>query len=313
MKKTNKRLLAAGRILCAVGVLFFGVGVASGGKNYVKSADLNRISGTATMDSSDSHAILSKTKIDSFSSVNVDLRNLDLDVKESDDNNFYIAYNIETNDGMLPLSYQVQNDTLNIVEKKGHESYSYIHIDINFLQEMLGQSHVIENSNKVTVYIPKKNDLSSFSCKMGYGDLDIESLNTKQSVIQNDDGDIKIAGGTFKNLELKDELGDLKIKDATLINGQIEMDDGDIKAENVTFTGKNEIKSTLGDITLSIPEKTLADLSIEAEASEINIPEELDKVMTDEDDEQIVASENKTQNSLEIKSDDGEVTITASK
>ena len=313
MKKTNKRLLAAGRILCAVGVLFFGVGVASGGKNYVKSADLNRISGTATMDSSDSHAILSKTKIDSFSSVNVDLRNLDLDVKESDDNNFYIAYNIETNDGMLPLSYQVQNDTLNIVEKKGHESYSYIHIDINFLQEMLGQSHVIENSNKVTVYIPKKNDLSSFSCKMGYGDLDIESLNTKQSVIQNDDGDIKIAGGTFKNLELKDELGDLKIKDATLINGQIEMDDGDIKAENVTFTGKNEIKSTLGDITLSIPEKTLADLSVEAEASEINIPEELGKVMTDEDDEQIVASENKTQNSLEIKSDDGEVTITASK
>ena len=313
MKKTNKRLLAAGRILCAVGVLFFGVGVASGGKNYVKSADLNRISGTATMDSSDSHAILSKTKIDSFSSVNVDLRNLDLDVKESDDNNFYIAYNIETNDGMLPLSYQVQDDTLNIVEKKGHESYSYIHIDINFLQEMLGQSHVIENSNKETIYIPNKNDLSSFSCKMGYGDLDIESLNTKQSVIQNDDGDIKIAGGTFKNLELKDDLGDLKIKDATLINGQIEMDDGDIKAENVTFTGKNEIKSTLGDITLSIPEKTLADLSIEAEASEINIPEELDKVMTDEDDEQIVASENKTQNSLEIKSDDGEVTITASK
>ena len=313
MKKTNKRLLAAGRILCAVGVLFFGVGVASGGKNYVKSADLNRISGTATMDSSDSHAILSKTKIDSFSSVNVDLRNLDLDVKESDDNNFYIAYNIETNDGMLPLSYQVQNDTLNIVEKKGHESYSYIHIDINFLQEMLGQSHVIENSNKVTIYIPNKNDLSSFSCKMGYGDLDIESLNTKQSVIQNDDGDIKIAGGTFKNLELKDDLGDLKIKDATLINGQIEMDDGDIKAENVTFTGKNEIKSTLGDITLSIPEKTLADLSVEAEASEINIPEELGKVMTDEDDEQIVASENKTQNSLEIKSDDGEVTITASK
>lgn len=294
-------------------MLFFGVGVASGGKNYVKSADLNRISGTATMDSSDSHAILSKTKIDSFSSVNVDLRNLDLDVKESDDNNFYIAYNIETNDGMLPLSYQVQDDTLNIVEKKGHESYSYIHIDINFLQEMLGQSHVIENSNKVTVYIPKKNDMSSFSCKMGYGDLDIESLNTKQSVIQNDDGDIKIAGGTFKNLELKDELGDLKIKDATLINGQIEMDDGDIKAENVTFTGKNEIKSTLGDITLSIPEKTLADLSVEAEASEINIPEELGKVMTDEDDEQIVASENKTQNSLEIKSDDGEVTITTSK
>lgn len=313
MKKTNKRLLIAGGILCAVGVLFFGVGVTSGGKNYVKSADLNRISGTATMDSNDSHAILSKTKINAFSSVNIDLRNLDLDVKESDDDNFYIAYNIETNDGMLPLSYQVQDDTLNIVEKKGHESYSYIHIDINFLQEMLGQSHVIENSNKVTVYIPKKNDMSSFSCKMGYGDLNIESLNTKQAVIQNDDGDIKITDSTFKNLELKDDLGDLKIKDTTLINSQIEMADGDVKAENVTFTGKNEIRSSLGDITLSIPEKTLADLSVEAEASEINIPEELGKVMTDEDDEQSVDSENKTQNSLEIESEDGEITITPAK
>ena len=291
MKKTNKRLLVAGGILCAIGVLFLGVGVASGGKNYVKTADLNRISGNAMMDSSDSHVILSKTKINSFSSVNVDLRNLDLDVKESDDENFYIAYNIETNKGMLPLSYQVQDDTLNLVEKKGNESYSYIHIDINFLQEMLGQSHVIENSNKVTVYIPK----------------------AKQAVIQNDDGDVKIVRGRFKNLELKDDLGDLKIKDVIFANGQIEMADGDIQAENVTFTGKNEIRSSLGDITLSIPEKTLADLSVEAEASEINIPEELGKVMTDEDDEQSVDSGNKAQNSLEIKSEDGDITIKAAK
>ena len=293
MKKTNKRLLVAGGILCAIGVLFLGVGVASGGKNYVKTADLNRISGNAMMDSSDSHVILSKTKINSFSSVNVDLRNLDLDVKESDDENFYIAYNIETN--------------------KGNESYSYIHIDINFLQEMLGQSHVIENSNKVTVYIPKENDMSSFSCKMGYGDLDIESLNAKQAVIQNDDGDVKIVRGRFKNLELKDDLGDLKIKDVIFANSQIEMADGDIQAENVTFTGKNEIRSSLGDITLSIPEKTLADLSVEAEASEINIPEKLGKVMTDEDDEQSVDSGNKAQNSLEIKSEDGDITIKAAK
>ena len=313
MKKTNKRLLAAGGIFCAVGILFFGAGVASGGRNYIKSADLNRISGTATMDSSDRHAILSKTKIDAFSAVNIDLRNLDLDVKESDDDNFYIAYNIETNDGMLPLSYQVQGNTLNVVEKKGHESYSYIHIDVNFLQEMLGQSHVIENSNKVTIYIPKKTDLSSFFCKMGYGELDIESFNAKQAVIQNEDGDIKIAGSTFKNLELKDELGDLKIKDTTLINSQIEMDDGDIKAENVTFTSKNTITSTLGNITLGIPEKTLADLSVEAEASEINIPEKLGKVMTDEDDEQSVDSGNKAQNSLEIKSEDGDITIKAAR
>lgn len=313
MKKTNKRLLVAGGIFCAVGILFFGVGVASGGRNYIKSADLNRISGTATMDSSDSHAILSKTKLDAFSAVNIDLRNLDLDVKESDDDNFYIAYNIETNDGMLPLSYQVQGNTLNVVEKKGHESYSYIHIDVNFLQEMLGQSHVIENSNKVTIYIPKKTDLSSFSCKMGYGDLDIESLGVKKAVISCSDGDVKIKDSALNSLEMEMELGDLHLKNTSVTNSQITLDDGDVKAENTVFQGKNKITCSLGDIKLSIPKEVVEGLSIEAEASDIDIPETLGKVMTDEDDEQVLITENKPQDSLELKSEDGDIKITAEK
>ena len=311
MKKTNKRLLAAGGIFCAVGILFFGVGVASGGRNYVKTADLNRISGAAMMDSSDSHAILSKTEINAFSSLNIDLKNIDLDIQSSDDDNFYISYNIETNDGMLPLSYQVQNGALNIVEKKGHESYSYIHIDINFLQEMLGQSHVIENSNKVTVYIPKKTDLSSFSCKMGYGDMNVESVNAQKAVIQNDDGDVTISGCSFENLELSTDLGDLNIKDTALTDSQIKTMDGDVNAENVSFNGKSTFNSSLGDITLSIPEKNLTSLSIQAEASDIDIPEKLGSVITDEDDNQLVTSEKKTQNSLQLQNTDGEIRITA--
>lgn len=311
MKQTNKRLLAAGGIFCAVGILFFGVGVASGGRNYVKTADLNRISGAAMMDSSDSHAILSKTEINAFSSLNIDLKNIDLDIQSSDDDNFYISYNIETNDGMLPLSYQVQNGALNIVEKKGHESYSYIHIDINFLQEMLGQSHVIENSNKVTVYIPKKTDLSSFSCKMGYGDMNVESVNAQKAVIQNDDGDVTISGCSFEDLELSTDLGDLNIKDTALTDSQIKMMDGDVNAENVSFNGKSTFNSSLGDITLSVPEKNLTSLSIQAEASDIDIPEKLGSVMTDEDDNQLVTSEKKTQNSLQLQNTDGEIRITA--
>ena len=256
---------------------------------------------------------MSKTKLDAFSAVNIDLRNLDLDVKESDDKNFYISYNIETNDGMLPLSYQVQDDTLNIVEKQGHESYSYIHIDINFLQEMLGQSHVIENSNKVTIYIPKKNDLSSFSCKMGYGDLDIESLGVKKAVISCSDGDVKIKDSALNSLEMETELGDLHLKNTSVKNSQIRMDDGDVKAENTVFQGKNKITSTLGNIKLGIPKEVAEDLSIEAEASDIDIPEKLGKVMTDEDGEQVLITENKPQDSLELKSEDGDIKIIAEK
>ena len=91
------------------------------------------------------------------------------------------------------------------------------------------------------------------------------------------------------------------------------MMDGDVKAENISFSGENEFTSDLGDITLSIPKKSLAALSIQAEASEINIPEELGNVMSDKDDNQLVNSENKTQNSLQIKNKDGDIKITVEK
>lgn len=314
MKKTNKHLLMAGGIFCAAGLLIFGAGVASGGKEYIKSADLNRISGAAMMDSSDSHAILSKTKIDAFSAVNIDLRNIDLDVKESDDGEFYIAYNIETSDGMLPLSYQVQNDTLNVVEKKGHESYSYIHIDINFLQEMLGQSHVIENSNKLTLYIPGKTDLSSFSCKMGYGTLDAESLNTKQAEIANEDGEITVKDSSFKNLKLEAELGDVNFRDVSCTDSQIILTDGDMTAENIVFNGENKIVSSLGDIELTVPKKELANLSVQAKTKlgDIEVPDELGSVVSD-DDTEVLQADGTNKNMLTVESSDGDIEITVKK
>lgn len=314
MKKTNKHLLMAGGIFCAAGLLIFGAGIASGGKEYIRSADLNRISGAAMMDSSDSHAILSKTKIDAFSAVNIDLRNIDLDVKESDDGEFYIAYNIETSDGMLPLSYQVQNDTLNVVEKKGHESYSYIHIDINFLQEMLGQSHVIENSNKLTLYIPRKTDLSSFSCKMGYGTLDAESLNTKQAEITNEDGEITVKDSSFKNLKLEAELGDVNFRDVSCTDSQIILADGDMTAENIVFNGENKIVSSLGDIELTVPKKELANLSVQAETKlgDIEVPDELGSVISD-DDTEVLQADGTNKNMLTVESSDGDIEITVKK
>ncbi len=132
------------------------------------------------MDSSDSHAILSKTKIDAFSSVNIDLRNLDLDVKNRMTTLSILLIILKQMMECFRFPIRCRMIRIEYCREKGHESYSYIHIDINFLQEMLGQSHVIENSNKVTVYIPRKTDLSGFSCKMGYGDISVESLNAQK-------------------------------------------------------------------------------------------------------------------------------------
>ena len=198
MNRTTKKFLIAGTVFCAAGLITFGVGAATGGKTYVANADLNVISGAATLVSNDNHAVLEKTELDSFSQVNADLRNIDFNVEPSSDDKFYISYNIETSDGLLPLSYQVSDTgALNIAESKGNSSFSYIHIDINFLQMMLGQKSVIENTNQVTLYIPKDQKLDSFSCKMGNGYLNIDTLDCQNMSLSDDYGDINL-----KNLDI---------------------------------------------------------------------------------------------------------------
>lgn len=47
MKKWTKAWLAAGVGCCVCGAVLMGIGVASGGSKYVKSADLNKMDGAA--------------------------------------------------------------------------------------------------------------------------------------------------------------------------------------------------------------------------------------------------------------------------
>ena len=134
MNRTTKKFLIAGTVLCGAGLITFGAGALTGGKKYVATADLNVTSGDATLLSNDNHAILEKTELDSFSQVNADLRNIDFNLKPSSDNKAYISYNIETSDGLLPLSYQVsESGVLNIAESKGNSSSSYIQF-LSFLE-----------------------------------------------------------------------------------------------------------------------------------------------------------------------------------
>ena len=71
MKRWIKNCLAAGAGCVVAGALLFAVGFLNGGKNYVLAADLNQWKGSATKE--DSTYGLEKTKIDDYSTLNVDL------------------------------------------------------------------------------------------------------------------------------------------------------------------------------------------------------------------------------------------------
>ena len=105
-----------GTVLCALGLVLFGSGIAAGGKDYIANTDLNSYNGSTSTKDDGSHAVLKKTKIDSFSNLNVDFKHIDLAVKESEDDNFYLSYNVETTKGIVPVSWQVDNGTLNLAD-----------------------------------------------------------------------------------------------------------------------------------------------------------------------------------------------------
>lgn len=64
MKRWAKAWLAVGVGCCVCGAALTGIGVASGGSKYVKSADLNKMDGAAKK--SDNEMVLEKTKLDDF-------------------------------------------------------------------------------------------------------------------------------------------------------------------------------------------------------------------------------------------------------
>lgn len=333
MNKKIKKFLIAGIIFCCAGFVMFGAGTVAGGKKYVANADLNVISGAATLTSTDNHAILEKTEIDSFSQVNADLRNIDFNVRPSSDNKFYISYNLETSNGLLPVSYQVTDDgTLNIAESKGNSSSSYIHIDINFLQMMLGQTHVIEDSNQVTLYIPKDQKMDSFSCQMGdgylnintldcqnlvlssdYGDISLKNLDISNGTVSSSDGDVQIKDSLLRNTGIQADYGDVKLSNTSSNNGKITLSDGDLKTTRATFSGYNTITSDLGDISLGVSADNLNQLSIKAETYEgdLHVADSLKGNSNTDDDKQTYTRTSDSRNLLTVSSSDGDLKISA--
>ena len=66
----------------------FAAGFLTGGKNYVLAADLNQLKGSATK--KNSACELEKTKIDTYTTLNVDLSSLNLQMVSSDDDSYYM-------------------------------------------------------------------------------------------------------------------------------------------------------------------------------------------------------------------------------
>lgn len=332
----TRKFLITGTVLCALGLVLFGSGIAAGGKNYIANADLNSYNGSTSSKGDGSHAVLKKKKIDSFSNLNVDFKHIDLAVRESDDDNFYLSYNVETSKGIVPVSWQVDNGTLNLAESNGHASSQYVHIDVAFLKDLLTVRHPFDKTsenrtNQVIVYIPHNQKLNTLSCQLTEGDMELTALNCQNLNVQvnlgdllleglnaanvsvtDKEGDISISESTMTNLRLDSSLGDLDIDSSSFTDSTFSLSEGDTTGTAVAFYKNCQITSKMGDTDLTLPENILADLTLNLDTNlgDINVPDKLNGELVSTDDESTFEKDDSSiQNHLSIQSNDGDISI----
>ena len=136
------------------------------------AADLNQWKGSATKE--DSTYGLEKTKIDDYSTLNVDLSSLNLQIVSSDDDSYYISYTTSDSKEKEPVSYDVKNKILTL--KEDSDSNSYTHIDIGFLTAFLSKDKdFTTDENVVNIICSNGCKISVCKYKQFIGDILINS------------------------------------------------------------------------------------------------------------------------------------------
>jgi len=312
MKRWIKNCLAAGAGCVVAGALLFAVGFLNGGKNYVLAADLNQWKGSATKE--DSTYGLEKTKIDDYSTLNVDLSSLNLQIVSSDDDSYYISYTTSDSKEKEPVSYDVKNKILTL--KEDSDSNSYIHIDIGFLTAFLSKDKdFTTDENVVTLYVPENAKFQNATLNSALGNILLNHVCFESGTVSSGDGDIFIKNSTLKEVAVSASLGDVKTYDSKIRACNFELSDGDFVAKDSEFTGENSISSSLGDIDIEAKKEQLLALGFDASTSlgDIEVPDFLEGKLHEEDVDESSYQRSGKDGNLKLQADDGDIVIKLNK
>lgn len=264
MKTWLKTALITGILCCAVGVVLFAAGAVTGGKQYVQNADINTLRGDARKDDSSRIAVMNKQKISDVNALDLTLDSLDLKILPSDDDSCYLSYRIATSKGEKPLTYAVQNGTLHL--KENDVSNVYVHIDIDFLTDLLTSGRLPEADDTQTVILSvPKTQLKQLNIRSSYGDISMRGIAADNSSIQCANGDMELERCQLSQLKLSTDYGDIDFNHCTINTADISLSNGDFDAESTSFSGKNTITSDYGDISISDTPENLQALTIQAD------------------------------------------------
>ena len=263
---------------------------------------------------------LKKTELPDFTALDVNLKDSDLNIKESPNEKSYIEYAQETKDKKDPVSYSVENGTLTLKEAGNTGASYHINVDVSFLQAALDSKNMSDYKNQnsnyenyVTLYLPKDKLISSAKIYLGYGDLYAKNASFDAADIKLDDGDFDADTFTANTGTLTFSYGDCDLQKAFLGNISLISKDGDLTVDELTLSGKTKIALSYGDaeITLNNSTKKVSGFDLATHYGSISSSGLTGNKTMDEDDDvntfQADSKDGKT--NLAIDSKDGDITI----
>ena len=156
---------------------------------------------------------MKKEQIDDFTKLNVDFEDLDLDIRTSDDDHYYMEYKLEKNGKKDPLTWEDKDGELTLKESEGGTGGYFITYDLGVFRTHIEQTQKEDAVNTVILYVPEKAQLLEAEIQLSDGDFTADQLLCEKMTAQLSDGDLMLDKGVFEKFEAKLGDGDLDVKE----------------------------------------------------------------------------------------------------
>ena len=206
-------------------------------------------------------AVLEKTEMDAFDSMDIRMDYNHITVKPSDDGRYYLEYNLYTRknqpeygvqDGVLTVTCvmdpedSVFSGTAGFFVVNDGSSYKSGLVTV-YVPENISMDRVklYNKDGKVTYHGPKAETLDITS---SYGGIFLKDAEAENAILTLSDGNIQCDGGSFTRLTLTNKYGNTNLNQIAASSIDIDASDGHLTKENIStgsLTAKNKYGTTV--------------------------------------------------------------------
>lgn len=311
MKKLTKNILIFCAATFCIGIIFSIIGVGlNGTKLYskAKAKDFFKTIDYILNDNKDkkyNKNVNSKTEnnninlqsgkniIDPFTSFNIQLNYCDINIKSSNDNNYYIEYEFDKDyyKDISPSCY-VEDKHLSL-EFDVPEYSKYF----SFVQD------VEDCEAKINLYIPKIS-ISEAEIVSEIGDIEISDIDFNYLNIITDESDINIKNCNIEEKYIQNNYGDISMKNSVIDNSDLDIEEGDINLQDSDMSGLL-LKNYYGDIF--IKDCKINDVNLIIEEGDIDLQGSTISNFSMENDYGDISMKNSTIDSLNFNCEESDI------